>query len=194
MPDLTTLISDTFVSAESTVKTKCWGISIELAGDGYLPLGLDFGELREAKGLIKFWLDRSYVGRPYMKYCFRMLTGRVVNQLQTLLDVRVVAEYNGGDSVNVYALKEVDRVQALSGARIVKECIEEDISKLDPSISDYRNLKMQEFAMSVTLPLSPNTMHGDPSFFIDLRAPYTDLIPADPEWALTTENPWIGAL
>ncbi len=40
------------------------------------------------------------------------------------------------------------------------------------------------------LPLGRNCKSADPTFFLDLTSPLAEMRPVDPEYALTTTNPW----
>jgi len=40
------------------------------------------------------------------------------------------------------------------------------------------------------IPLGKNLKSTDPTFFIDMTSPLADMVPVDPAWALTTDNPW----
>jgi hypothetical protein len=54
-----------------------------------------------------------------------------------------------------------------------------------------RSLEGKDLGNLVRLPLGKNLHNpGDPTFFVDLTKPMTELSPVDPVYALTTDNPW----
>ena len=196
MSDLSTLISEKFASTDNT--SRWLGVEISLKEEGLLPTRCDSKEgwtdFRK-ENLNDAWFNRAHPARTYMKYCFRMSAGRLAWGIWKLLDGKPLVEYTGLGNLRVMQYLPSDKnctmshVTALSGAQIVIDDYLKDTS--DIIDNDYGHLLVRAVCTGQP-PLTPS-ITGDPTFFVDLRAPMSDLIPADPFWALTTANPWVGA-
>lgn len=159
------------------------------------------------------WHDRSHPGRWWMKAQLRTVAGLLASKIHEELGVPVAAYYSGNKGVHVYAFTGlIDAWQAREGARIVLDAMDiweplrgENFfchKNKDP-FEGYPNLSIEVFPKQDTMtdksglgnlmraPLGRNKKNPkDPTFFLDLRSPLSDLKPVDPIWALTTASQW----
>lgn len=157
------------------------------------------------------WLDRAHPSRNWSKYQLKMMASILMKAIYEELEVPVAAAYSGGKGVHVYAFTGlIDAAEAREGAQIVLDSVGEFKATRgtnffkwkDPDpIRGYPNLSIEVFPKQASLDgkdlgnllrlcLGRNRKSTDPTFFIDMRTPMAEMKPVDPEWALTTRNPW----
>lgn len=159
------------------------------------------------------WRDRSHPGRWWMKTQLRSMAGLLASTIHNELQIPVAAYYSGSKGVHVYGFTGlVDAWEAREGARIVLESMDcwEPLRGINffqhkdkRPFEGYPNISVEIFPKQDTMtdksglgnlmrvPLGRNFKNKkDPTFFIDLRSPLSELRPVDPIWALTTSSPW----
>lgn len=183
--------------------------------DGHLPsLGLEPGGVPTAfqpANPRAVWSNRADPRRAYLKYSMRVCGHMLAERIWSELDVPVAVAYSGSKGVHVYGLTgRIPAADAREGAQIVLDSI--GIFRLERGDSLYglareevdnpfanftievypkqSSLKDKDLGNLLRLPLGRNTKSKDPTFFVDLTSPLAELQPCDPEWALTTTNPW----
>lgn len=206
------------LNTDDTVKLFCF--DVDLRQDGYVPqdeyvaeepvnmmIGCDPREL---------WRDRSNSRRGYLKYCMRLVGHSLAERIHSELEIPVAVAYSGSKGIHVYGLTgRVPASDAREGARIVLDSIGrfelergDSLYKLAPypdgtmlaedpfinfSIEVYPkqdSLAGKDLGNLLRLPLGRNTKSKDPTFFMDMTSPLSEMRPIDPEWALTTDSPW----
>lgn len=169
------------------------------------------GPFGEVKDLRSAWLDRKNPNRPFMKLQFKQIAHMLMRAIHEELELPCAAAYSGGKGIHVYAFTgKIPAVEAREGAQIVLDSL--DCFKAtrgtnffkhkdeDPE-SGYPNLSIEVFPKQgsldgkdlgnlMRLPLGRNLKSKDPTFFIDMTSPLGQMVPADPIWALTTNDPW----
>lgn len=166
----------------------------------------------ETQNLRDMWLDRKSHARPYFKLQFKQIAHKLMQGVHDELDLECAAAYSGGKGVHVYGFfpKALPAEEAREGALAVLEsldCFEPSKGEnffrhrdTDP-LTGFPNLSIEIFPKQssldgkdlgnlMRLPLGRNQKSSDPTFFIDMTSPLGDLVPVDPVWALTTDNPW----
>lgn len=182
------------VDLEKSVPEKdIWQIWEDENGNAYTMDG------REA------WADRSHPGRPYMKFQFREIAHKLMRGVFETLGLPCAAAYSGGKGIHVYAFTGViSAAEAREGAQIVLDTLGGFEATRGTNFfkhSKWPNLSIEVFPKQASLdgkdlgnlmrlPLGRNLKSKDPTFFIDMTSPMAELRPVDPEWALTTANPW----
>lgn len=159
------------------------------------------------------WLDRAHPSRAWTKYQLRMISSKIMRVIYEELELPCAAAYSGGKGVHVYAFTGlISAADARDGAEIVMDAL----GGWKPSRGDnfyksedrdpftgYPNLSIEIFPKQDTLsgkdlgnlmriPLGRNKRSTDPTFFIDMTAPMSKMIPVDPIYAMTTSDPWKG--
>lgn len=159
------------------------------------------------------WLDRSHPSRPWQKYQLKMVASQLCKAIFEELELPCAVAYSGGKGVHVYAFTGLISAQdAREGSRIVLESIggweasrgDNFFRSKDRSpITGFPNLSIEVFPKQdsldgkdlgnlMRLPLGRNLKSSDPTFFIDMRTPMTDMRPVDAEFAIRG-NPWADA-
>jgi hypothetical protein len=157
------------------------------------------------------WKDRSHPGRAWYKFQLKMVASLLAKYVHDELDLPVAVAYSGGKGVHVYGFTgRIPARDARDGARIVLDALggwapargDNFYRSIDRDpISGYPNLSIEVFPKQdslggkdlgnlMRLPLGRNLKSTDPTFFIDMRTPMGQMVPCDPEWALTTATPW----
>lgn len=156
------------------------------------------------------WRNRAHPSRAFQKNQMRMLAEMLANTTRKMLELPVAVTYSGYKGLHVYGFTgSLPAVQVREGAQIVLDalgCFEPSRGKAfwahkntDP-IDGYVNLSVEVFPKQtelsdggygnlMSLPLGKSS-HGDPRFFVDLRAPMAQLVPDDPKRVLLSGNPW----
>lgn len=161
------------------------------------------------------WLDRRYIiQRNYLKYQMRMLAQELARTIASEFDIQTAVTYTGAKGVHVYGftgplpakdvregaeliLKKTNRYVPFLGSNFFKykdtgdneqsnQCFTVEVFPKQTEIKEggYGNL--------MRLPTGVNLKNTqDPTFFVDLRAPLTQLMPRDAIEALTTLNQWL---
>lgn len=158
------------------------------------------------------WRDRADPRRNFLKYCMRMGAHMLASKVTELLEVPVAAAYSGSKGYHVYGFTgPISALDARDAAEIVLDSLE--MFALEKGKSMYGltntyeydnpfacfNIEVYPKQESVDndrlgnllrLPLGRNLKSADPTFFMDLTTPMTEMKPVDPIWALTTDSPW----
>lgn len=183
--------------------------------DGYLPSeGLEAGDVPAAftnANPRAVWADRKDQRRNYLKYCMRLCGHMLAERIYSELKIPVAVAYSGSKGLHVYGLTgRIPAADARDGAQIVLDSM--GIFELERGDSVYRTTDphadhpFQNFTIEVypkqaslegkdlgnllRLPLGRNRKSKDPTFFVDMTSPLSELRPCDAQWALTTANPW----
>jgi hypothetical protein len=158
------------------------------------------------------WQQRSHPARAWIKCQLRSVAGRLARAAHDEMKLKVAVAYSGSKGVHVYCFfdEPVSGERARDGATLLLEALGDwklikgrnTYGHSDPDpYSGFPNLTVEVFPKQTSLegkhlgnllriPLGRNLKSKDPTFFVDLRAPYSQLIPCDPVWALTTDDPW----
>jgi hypothetical protein len=157
------------------------------------------------------WLNRAHPARIYMKYQFKLMAHMLLRAIHEQLSIPCIAAYSGGKGVHVYGFTgPIPAADAREGIQIVLESlgcfkavrgenfykhVEDSPDKGFPNLSietfpKQGSLDGKDLGNLMRLPLGRNTKSQDPTFFIDMTTPLSDMLPMDPEWALTTDDPW----
>lgn len=167
------------------------------------------------------WTNRRHPGRQYYKTCLRTMVEMISSAVQKQLEIPVVSAYSGNKGAHVYGLlgELTPAAEARAGALLALEYAATAFSNTDKFVAtrgsnfykhtseDIRlglqNLSVEIFPKQesmdgkdlgnlVRLPLGVNLKNPkDPCFFIDQRAPHTELVPhPDPHALLVSGNPW----
>lgn len=205
---------------DNTVKLVAFDIDFDKSGfcpsryDEFgVPLDFEIGPLRD------LWHDRANPHRTWMKSRLRNLSHLIAATVKNEFDLRVACAYTGNKGVHVYGFfdESIPAADArLCGELTMKalnanenlECnfelnrgsFEWKDHSPEPGYS-FGNMTIEVFPKQDTvdsgfgnlmaLPLGVNRKNpADPKFFIDMRVPMNQLVPVDPEWALSTDNPW----
>lgn len=183
--------------------------------DGYLPTaGLGEGEVPEGfepANPREVWANRADPRRAYLKYAMRLSGHMLAERIYSELDIPVAVAYSGNKGFHVYGLTgRIPAADAREGAMIVLESMaifepergDSVFRTKDPHADHpFQNFSIEVYPKQGTLagkdlgnllrlPLGRNQKSKDPTFFIDMTGPLTELKPVDPIWALTTTNPW----
>jgi hypothetical protein len=151
------------------------------------------------------WQDRSHPGRAYMKLQFKEIANKLMRGIYENLGIPCAAAYSGSKGIHVYGftgLMPASDVRA--GAEIVLDTIggfstsrgtnfykHEQYPNMTTEIFPKQtDLNGKDLGNLMRLPLGRNLKSPDPTFFIDMTSPLADMRPVDPEFALTTANPW----
>lgn len=202
-------------SAENEV--KLFALDLDLEQVGKLPsakFGGDYIDWRACNPR-QAWMDRTPgVGREVTKYQMRIAAHRLARVVQDELGVQVAVAYSGSKGVHVYGFTgptSADR--ARKGARIALEAAGWQLTRgqnffsyrgdgSDDNATSLANFSVEIYPKQdsiegkdlgnlMRLPLGVNLKSPrDRPFFVDLRAPMTELVPMDPIEALTTSDPW----
>lgn len=200
-------------------RCKLFAFDVDLEKQGWLPtlpLETEDGEqfkasFQQVQDLRAAWLDRSHVARDFMKVQFKEMAHLLLRGIVENLDIPCAAAYSGGKGVHVYGFTGLIAAEdAREGAQIVLDAIgefkplrgehffryqNEDPSTGMPNLSvevfpKQNNLDGKDLGNLMRLPLGRNLKSHDPTFFIDMKAPFTSMMPCDPEETLTVGNPW----
>lgn len=161
------------------------------------------------------WLDRAHPARAWMKYQFKMVAHVLCSSIEKELDIPCAVTYSGAKGIHVYGFTGlVPAADAREGAQIVLDSLAERPLgmaveafkgkhffkfKNDDPVEGYPNLSIEVFPKQDTLdgkdlgnlmrlPLGRNLKSTDPTFFVDMTSPLTDLSPVDPMHALTARS------
>jgi hypothetical protein len=172
--------------------TDAWGTPDE-------PHWFEENDLRGA------WLNRAHPQRTFFKYQFRMLAEKLTRAAWEELELPVAVAYSGAKGIHVYCFTGlISGEEARRAGRIILDSvgnIEPMRGKCFYKHSEFPNLSIEMYPKQesldgkdlgnlLRLPLGRNLKSSDPTFFIDLTAPLTELRPIDAEIALTKVNPW----
>jgi hypothetical protein len=176
---------------------------------GYYPD--DDGEIHEFDPRVD-WTNRAHPSRKWSKYQLKMMASILMKAIYEELDIPCAAAYSGSKGVHVYGFVGLsDAAEVREGAKIVLDAIGNFTAirgdnfykwnDADP-VRGYPNLSIEVFPKQdkingpehygnlMRLPLGKNLKSPDPTFFIDMRTPMSEMKPVDPIWALTTTDPW----
>ncbi len=198
-------------------QVKLFAFDVDLEQTGSLPGGT-FGEAyinwkdcnpREA------WISRKQgVGRDVTKIQMRMIANKFTRIIQDELGIPVAVAYSGSKGMHIYGFTgPTTALRARAGAKIILEAAGwslirgqnfygltggDPLDKLGSlgnfSIEVYPKqdtIEGKDLGNLMRLPLGVNRKSPkDKTFFIDLRAPISQLVSVDPIEALTTQDPW----
>lgn len=162
------------------------------------------------------WQDRKHIARAFMKEQFRSIAHLLASAITRELEIPCAAAYSGGKGIHVYGFTgKVSAADAREGAMIVLDALGDFEAvrgnnffrqKLSPDsatsfVDGYWNLSIEVFPKQdsldgkdlgnlMRLPLGRNLKSADPTFFIDLCSPMSELRPTDPVRALELGDPW----
>jgi hypothetical protein len=166
----------------------------------------------KAHSLRDAWLDRANPGRDFMKLQFKQMAHMLLRAIVEELGLPCAAAYSGGKGIHVYGFTGlVDASEARLGAQIVLD----SIGAFEPLRGDnffkhtdgdmvegYGNLSIEVFPKQdsldgkdlgnlMRLPLGRNLKAPqEPTFFLDMTAPFISFQPMDATTALTISTPW----
>lgn len=184
--------------------------------DGFLPIsGLGEGEVIEdfvPDDPRKAWANRADPRRPYLKYSMRLAGAMFAERVHSELEIPVAVAYSGSKGIHVYGLlhTRLPAADAREGAMIVLDSMGmwqtergDSVFGLKDKVPDnplvnftvevypkQGSLQGKDLGNLLRLPLGRNLKSSDPTFFMDLTSSLADMRPVDPEWALTTTDPW----
>lgn len=152
------------------------------------------------------WKDRSHPARPWIKFQLRSFAHLLAVTVSDVLEIPTAVAYSGSKGVHVYGLTgTVLASDARDGAEIVTgeigdfEEVRGNSILMHPDFDIFTvevfpkqtSLEGKDLGNLLRLPLGKNLKNPkDPTFFVDMTAPMGDLVPVDPEFALTTDSPW----
>lgn len=160
------------------------------------------------------WRDRSHPSRTFTKTQLRMISSMLARTIKDVLDIPVAVAYTGAKGLHVYGFTgSMPAEHVREAAQIVLDsldCFEPARGKhffrhKDQSPEDgYPNISIEVFPKQTTinadggfgnlmrLPLGRNLKApNDPTFFVDMRAPMSELRPhTDVAALLESGNPW----
>lgn len=159
-------------------------------------------------------------GRNFLKYQMRCAAEQLAVTVFRELEIPVAVSYSGSKGLHVYGFTGPTTAQnAREAMRIVLDSMKEsnpigywDLSR-GKNVYSYQprdsntdrtlqvltletypkqdSLENKDLGNLMRLPLGKHLRSPkDPTFFVDLRAPLTELAPMDPVEALTTTDPW----
>lgn len=201
-------------------QVKLFALDIDLEIKGELPFtkfGDAYLNWQECNPR-EIWMSRQPgPAREVMKYQMRMAAHALARAVDDELGIPVAVSYSGSKGLHVYGFTGLTSSErARKGAQIVLEACNWDLFRgnnfyryrpSNPSrdidqLHALANLSIEVYPKQdsmdgkdlgnlLRLPLGVNLKSPrDKSFFIDLRAPMTELVPMDPIEALTTTNIW----
>lgn len=160
------------------------------------------------------WRDRRHPSRPWLKIQMRMLAAKFARVISEELGIGTAVAYTGNKGIHVYGFTGPQPASIVrDGAMLVLDSLGEFEafrgqnffrSKNMDAIEGYPNFTIEVFPKQTSLdgkdlgnlmrlPLGKNLKAPkDPTFFVDMRAPFTELVPdPDPVKLLETGNPWL---
>jgi hypothetical protein len=184
--------------------------------DGWLPI-MGLGEAEVPADFVpddprKAWANRADPRRSYLKYSMRLAGAMFAERVHHELEIPVAVAYSGSKGIHVYGLlhTRLPAADAREGAMIVMDSMgmwqtergdsvfglkdkQPDNPLVNFTIEVYpkqSSLQGKDLGNLLRLPLGKNLKSPDPTFFMDLTSALADMRPVDPEWALTTSDPW----
>lgn len=158
------------------------------------------------------WRDRAHPSRDWTKMQLRSMVEKISRVVAEEFDLPVAAAYSGNKGVHVYAFTgTVDAAQAREAAELTLglvggmeptrgnnfyQTVDKSPLRGFPNLSieifpKQANLEGKDLGNLMRLPLGRNQKTMDPTFFIDQRAPLTQLVPhPDPVALLNSGRPW----
>jgi hypothetical protein len=160
------------------------------------------------------WRDRRHPSRTYLKTQMRYLAGMLARTIHEELELPTAVTYTGAKGIHVYGFTDpLPAEQVREAAQIVLDsldCFRPSKGKhffkhvnTDP-IDGYDNFSIEVFPKQTSigdggfgnlmrLPLGVNRKAPkDPTFFVDLRAPMSELVAhPNPLAILESGNPWL---
>lgn len=167
----------------------------------------------------ELWMSRKQgPARDMIKFQLRMLANELARTIQDELEIPIAVAYSGSKGIHVYGFTGPTTASlARQGAAIALEAMGTweltrgnnfyqykpknplDSSDLVMNFGQYSlevypkqdSLDGKDLGNLMRLPLGVNRKSPkDPTFFMDLRVPFSDITPMDPIEALTTTDPW----
>jgi hypothetical protein len=201
------------LSTENKCKLFAFDVDIEKAGRlPNIPFSPEITEEQwtasfyEEPDLRAAWLNRAHPARDYMKFQFKEIAHKLLKSISEDLGLPCAAAYSGAKGIHVYAFTGlIDASESREGCQIVLD----SVGGFKPirgdnfvKHEDYPNLSIELFPKQgsldgkdlgnlMRLPLGKNLKAPqEPSFFIDMIAPFGSMQPMDPATALQIETPW----
>lgn len=161
------------------------------------------------------WLDRRYaIQRNYLKYQMRMMAQELARTIAAEFDIQTAVTYTGAKGVHVYGFTGLLPAKDVrEGAELILRKTDHFVPHLGSNFFKYKDsgdheasnqcftvevfpkqieIKEGGYGNLMRLPLGTNLKNPqDPTFFVDMRAPLTQLKPRDAIEALTTLNQWL---
>lgn len=161
------------------------------------------------------WLDRRQsIPRAFLKYQMRCIANHLAKTIAAEFDIPTAVAYTGAKGIHVYGftgllpakdvregaelvLKKTDRFQPHLGSNFFKykDSGDHEYSNQCFTVEVFpkqTELKEGGYGNLMRLPLGVNLKNpSDPTFFVDLRAPLSQLQPRDAVDTLTTLNQWL---
>lgn len=190
---------------------KLFAFDIDLEKTGTVMTGEDWEDELFVSDLRAEWLKRDFVGRPWLKFQFKQIAHMFMRAITDQLEIPCAAAYSGAKGVHVYGftglmpagdareamkivLDSLERFHPLRGENFWKDNRTDTTSGFGNfSIETYpkqASLEGKDLGNLLRAPLGRNRKSNDPTFFIDMMSPMAQMIPVDPVWALTTDDPW----
>lgn len=181
-----------------------------------------YGNFEEANPR-QTWMSRKQgPARQMMRFQMHYLAHKMVRAIREELEIPAVAAYSGSKGVHVYGFTgKASATLARQGAAVVLAATGWNLFRgnnvytySNPDVFGQSNevMNFHQYSLEVypkqdslegkekglgnlmRLPLGVNYKSPkDRAFFVDLRAPFNELIPMDPIEALTTSDPWAYA-
>ena len=195
---------------------KLFSFDIDLEKSGSLP-SVPFSECEidtfyEEPDLRSAWLNRAHPAREFMKWQFKRMAHMLTAAIIENLGISCAVAYSGNKGVHVYGFTgNIPAAEAREGAQIVLDSIgefhlirgEHFFRHNNKDVFDgFPNLSIEVFPKQTTLmgkdlgnlmrlPLGKNLKApNEPTFFIDMRSPISQMVPRDPVEAMSTDNPF----
>jgi len=200
------------LDAESNCRMFAFDLDLEKTGT-WVPMINDDGSISPVDcNPREEWSNRASLARPWIKYQMGMLARKLINTIQTELNIPCAAAYSGSKGIHVYgftgpmpaqqvraaalfALEATDDWELFKGQHFFKHKLR------DPEMG-YPNFSLETFPKQdsldgkdlgnlMRLPMGRNLKSSDPCFFLDLNSPIGVLAPhPDPVRLLESGDPY----
>jgi hypothetical protein len=201
-------------------KVKLFALDLDLKTTGRLPARTGItGQWSnyQAENPREHWMSRAKgPARDMLKYQMKLLAHELARVVQKELDIPVAVAYSGSKGLHVYGFTGLISGQlAREGALAVLDATDrweivrgknffgtkERNADLSPD-QTFEQFEVEVYPKQETLadkdlgnlmrlPLGVNLKSPkDPTFFVDMRTPMTDLSPRNAIESLTTDDPW----
>ena len=208
------------LDTDDTVKLFCIDVDLRESGTCSLDWNIPDAEAIVHSDDIKLreaWKDRRSQHRPFLKYSMRYVAHIIGHAIWSELEIPFAVAYSGNKGFHVYGFTgRVPAADAREGALIALDST--GLFKLERGDSIYKyagdinptsdgdecalaafsyevypkqtSLAGKDLGNLLRLPLGRNQKSKDPTFFMDMTSALVDMVPIDPIFALTTDNPW----
>jgi hypothetical protein len=207
------------LDTDDTVKLFCIDVDLREKGTVSLDWNIPDAEctVHAETDLRRQWRDRRSQHRPFLKYSMHYVAHIIGHRIWTELEIPFAVAYSGNKGIHIYGFTgRVPAADAREGALIAMEST--GLFKLERGDSMYKfggdispssdaddcalaafsyevypkqsSLAGKDLGNLLRLPLGRNQKSKDPTFFMDMTSALVDMVPVDPIFALTTDNPW----